>query len=180
MKYPPTRHQILNKELYLSDMIMDCFLNQSAIRGIANGHRVSCINPLYEILTRNPEEAWEFLQRTAIRHIALETLHSILIPVNTGGNHWVLTHVDIQTNTVAVYDSLRGAETLQPDDPRHKTEAFLIHHSLFAQKPWRIKNTQDFPQQENGFDCGIYVCAAALAIITKQPIQLRQYNPVPR
>ena len=36
------------------------------------------------------------------------------------------------------------------------------------------QNTQDFPQQENGFDCGIYVCTAALAIITKQPMQFNQ------
>ena len=70
-----------------------------------------------------------------------------------------------------MYDSIRGAATFQPDDPRHKTEAY---HPVFAQKQWWIKNTQDFPQQKNSFDCGIYVCAAALAIITKQPIQFNQ------
>ena len=174
MSYPPTHHQIARNELYLSDVMIDCFLNQTAIRGIANQHRVLCINPLYKVLTKSPTDAWEFLQRTAIRHIELESLHSILIPVNRGGNHWVLTHVDLQTNTIAIYDSLRGGASSRRDDPRHKIKAFLTQHHQLAQKPWRIINTQNFPQQANGYDCGVFTCAAALAIITKQPMHFNQ------
>jgi len=174
MSYPPTSSQIARNELYLSDVMIDCFLNQTAIRGIANQHRVLCINPLYKVLTKSPEDAWEFLQRTAIRHIEMESLHSILIPVNTGGNHWVLTHVDLQTNTIAIYDSLQGGASSRRDDPRHKIKAFLTQHHQLAQKPWRIINTQNFPQQGNGYDCGVFTCAAALAIITKQPMHFNQ------
>ena len=86
----------------------------------------------------------------------------------------MLTHVDLPTNTVAVYDSLRGGAGTRLDDPRHKIKAFLTHHHLFAQTPWRIINTQNFPRQANSYDCGVFTCAAALAIITKQPMQFNQ------
>ena len=41
---------------------------------------------------------------------------------------------------------------------------------------WRIKLTQNFPQQGNGYDCGLFTCAAALCIMTKRAMNFTQVD----
>ena len=126
-------------------------------------HRVLCINPLYEVLTKSPVEAWRFLNRTKIRHIDFSSIDSILIPVNmASGTHWSLAHINLRLNTIEVYD------------PQHHIEAFLNQHPYLSTKPWQIVQTPNYPQQTNGYDCGTFTCAAALAIITCKNMQFHQ------
>ena len=157
-----TREQNNAEELYLSSDMIHAFLNQTALRGLESQHRVLCINPLYEVLTKSPVEAWRFLNRTKIRRIDFSSIDSILIPVNVAsGTHWSLTHINLRLNTIEVFDSIQRSR-LRPDDPQHHIEAFVNQHPYLSTKPWRIVQTSNYPQQTNGYDCGTFTCVAAL------------------
>jgi len=72
-----------------------------------------------------------------------------------------------------VYDSIdrRGQ---RPDDPHQRIEAFLNEHPYLSTKHWLLVQTPNYPQQTNGYDCGVFTCAAALAIITCKAMQFQQ------
>ena len=80
---------------------------------------------------------------------------NLLLPVNIRGEHWVLIHVDIQHGKVRMFDSL---------DYKRSAEPFLnalceiykvnVGHEFVAEYPMCSK-------QQNGFDCGIFVCMFA-------------------
>ena len=154
----------LTGDTWLSDDIIHAFLNQTAIRGIQQGHRVLCLGPQLAITTDNPRYSWTQLHRRELKHVDITSLETILTPVNVGGDHRVLAHADLTSNTIAVYDSFhrptnRIAEGLQ---------AYLKSHPQLADRQWTIDPTRQCPVQTNGFDCGLFTCAAALCIINRQ------------
>jgi len=74
----------------------------------------------------------------------------------------VLVVVDTRARTLALYDSLpQFLKTHTNDNP-------LIH--------WTTKDTHWFPQQQNGVDCGLYTCAAALCTIARQETQFNHHH----
>jgi sentrin-specific protease 8 len=87
-----------------------------------------------------------------------DTTH-IFLPVNDcrnvevaeGGSHWSLLLVSIIDGVAFHYDSL---------SPSNMQEARIVAHriSQLLGKPLRFINLDDTPQQENGMDCGVYVC----------------------
>ena len=154
----------LTGDTWLSDDIIHAFLNQTALRGIQQGHRVLCLGPQLAITTDNPRYSWTQLHRRELKHVDITSLETILTPVNVGGDHWVLAHADLTSNTIAVYDSFHRptnhiAEGLQ---------AYLKSHPQLADRQWTIDPTRQCPVQTNGFDCGLFTCAAALCIINRQ------------
>jgi len=60
------------------------------------------------------------------------------------------------------------------DDHIHGIIRFLQAHPHLKERQWRIMTMKNFPQQGNGYDCGLFVCAAALCIMTKQIMNFSQ------
>jgi len=87
-----------------------------------------------------------------------QTTH-IFLPVNNArdlekpesGSHWSLLVVSKIDGVSFHYDSLGG-------DNRHEAEIVSHKFSQLLRKPLRFAQMHDVPQQENGSDCGIYVC----------------------
>jgi sentrin-specific protease 8 len=87
-----------------------------------------------------------------------DTTH-IFLPVNDchnvevaeGGSHWSLLLVSIVDGVAFHYDSMC---------PSNLQEAKMLsnHISQLLQRPLRFVNLDDSPQQENGSDCGVFVC----------------------
>lgn len=87
-----------------------------------------------------------------------KTTH-VFLPVNDsqnpempeGGSHWSLLLVSVIDGVAFHYDSLT---------PSNLREAKLVatRISQLLGKPLSFVNLQDCPQQENGSDCGVYVC----------------------
>jgi sentrin-specific protease 8 len=83
----------------------------------------------------------------------------IFLPVNNArdlerpesGSHWSLLVVSKIDGVSFHYDSLGG-------DNRHEAELVSKKFSQLLRKPLRFAQMHDVPQQENGSDCGIYVC----------------------
>ncbi|KAK4561146.1 hypothetical protein LTR86_005101 [Recurvomyces mirabilis] len=87
-----------------------------------------------------------------------KTTH-VFLPVNDcrradiaeGGSHWSLLLVSTIDGVAFHYDSMHGHNT---------QEAKLVAHriSQLLGKPLKFIHLEDTPQQENGMDCGVYVC----------------------
>ena len=84
-------------------------------------------------------------------HIFLPVNDCRSVDVAEGGSHWSLLLVSILDGVAFHYDSL---------SPSNFQEAKLVAYriSQLLGKPLRFINLDDSPQQENGMDCGVYVC----------------------
>ncbi|THV66687.1 cysteine proteinase, partial [Aureobasidium pullulans] len=90
---------------------------------------------------------------------SFENTTHIFLPVNDcrdvetaeGGSHWSLLLVSVVDGVAFHYDSLC---------PSNMQEAKVLSHhiSQLLQKPLKFVNLDDSPQQENGSDCGVFVC----------------------
>jgi sentrin-specific protease 8 len=87
-----------------------------------------------------------------------DTTH-IFLPINDnrnveqaeGGSHWSLLLVSTRDAVAFHYDSLGNANEAEARLVNHKL-AILLGVSL------RFTNMDDTPLQENGSDCGVFVC----------------------
>lgn len=83
----------------------------------------------------------------------------IFLPVNDcrnaeiaeGGSHWTLLLVSAVDGVAFHYDSL---------SPSNIDESKLLAHKIsqLLGKPLKFVDLKDSPQQDNGSDCGVYVC----------------------
>lgn len=82
-------------------------------------------------------------------------LRQVLTITNTfrpeGGSHWSLLLVSIIDGVAFHYDSLSPSNF-------HEAQIAKARFSQLLGKPLRFINLDDSPQQENGMDCGVYVC----------------------
>ena len=68
-----------------------------------------------------------------------------------------------------MYDSLPTfLEKYTDENPLQSIKKFLQTHPDFKDFPWTTQETQHYPKQKNGVDCGLFTCAAALCIIARQ------------
>ena len=74
------------------------------------------------------------------------------VEVAEGGSHWSLLLVSVIDGVAFHYDSLSPSNE---DEARHATRAL---GQLLGRPGLRFLNLDDSPQQENGSDCGVYVC----------------------
>jgi len=84
-------------------------------------------------------------------HIFLPVNDCRQLDVAEGGSHWSLLLVSVIDGVAFHYDSMNGGNV---------SEARLVatRISQLLGKPLNFINLEDSPQQENGMDCGVYVC----------------------
>ena len=120
---------------------MNAFFNQTAIKGIEQGHTVLCLQStdLPDIIQR-PREKWDQLLRKRLKNTDLQTVDKILIPANIRNKHWVLVVVDTRARTLALYDSLpQFLKTHTNDNPLQPIKNFLQSHPNFKDIHWTTK-----------------------------------------
>ncbi|GKT40494.1 NEDD8-specific protease 2 [Colletotrichum spaethianum] len=97
-----------------------------------------------------------------------KTTH-IFLPINDarnvaqaeGGSHWSLLLVSAIDGVAFHYDSLGGANYAEGRLATHKMAEILG-------RPLRYLNLEDSPQQENGSDCGVFVCILMRHLLVKR------------
>ncbi|ESZ96274.1 Ulp1 protease family protein [Sclerotinia borealis F-4128] len=105
--------------------------------------------------------------RTALPNFT-RTTH-IFLPVNDnrnlteaeGGSHWSLLLISVIDGVAFHYDSLSGSNVQEGILTTRKM-------SVLLNRPLSFLNLQDTPQQENGSDCGIYVCVIMRHLLLKR------------
>lgn len=116
-----------------------------------------------------------------IGNINLYEFDLILIPVfkeypkkhpkDESKGHWLLFIIYTKEKTIKCYDSING---------RHENalNAFKQYLNTIENVEWNLKNETNIPQQENGFDCGVFVCQYAEFISRNQPITFSQKDMI--
>lgn len=103
----------------------------------------------------------------------------IFLPVNdcedptrpSGGNHWSLLLVSLVDGVAFSYDSLANS---------NNAYAYRISQqlSLLLNLPLKFIALQDTPQQDNGSDCGVYVCLILRHLLLKRLLMVRTNEKV--
>ncbi|KAI9683316.1 MAG: hypothetical protein M1829_005386 [Trizodia sp. TS-e1964] len=93
----------------------------------------------------------------------------IFLPINDcrnveeaeGGSHWSLLLVSVLDGVSFHYDSLSDMNF---------SEAKLVSNriSMLLNRPLRFNNLVDSPQQDNGSDCGVFVCIQMRHLLLKR------------
>lgn len=93
----------------------------------------------------------------------------IFLPINDnadvthaeGGSHWSLLVVSVIDGVSFHYDSLSPSNDREARNTSHKLERLLG-------KTLRFIHMDDAPQQENGSDCGVFVCVLMKHLLLKR------------
>ncbi|OBT77851.1 hypothetical protein VF21_03283 [Pseudogymnoascus sp. 05NY08] len=112
--------------------------------------------------TPNPHTLREALPDfTRTTHIFLPINDARNVSVAEGGSHWSLLLVSIIDGVAFHYDSMSPSNYNDAANATHKL-------STLIGKPLRFMNLDDSPQQENGSDCGVYVCIQMRHLLLKR------------
>jgi Ulp1 family protease len=90
-------------------------------------------------------------------------LDDVLIPLNIGGQHWILLRIRIRDETIEVYDSIVQAQSYYENKKEiRRVKQYLVHHGK-AKECWKIiiKTSE---QQNDGCSCGVFVLLNAKAL----------------
>lgn len=100
-------------------------------------------------LTKNENMINRYLKKKAINRT-----HSLIMPVNHS-NHWYFACFDPVALTLTVYDSLRKRPEAYLDNAIFKNA--LKFGRLLYEADLQLLVSEDYPQQNNGFDCGVFM-----------------------
>jgi len=113
--------------------------------------------------------AYKDVRRWTVRaKVDIFALDYVVIPLHIGRNHWALCLIDMKAKGFRYLDSMSCR-------PHPNLEEFLQkyledEHKDKKRKPfeeagdWRILPIEEpVPQQENGYDCGVFMCSCAEA-----------------
>ncbi|KAG8913284.1 Smt3-specific protease, partial [Tulasnella sp. 417] len=84
----------------------------------------------------------------------------ILVPINLGNAHWTCAAINMKKKRVEYYDSM-GSQ--RPKVYQILRDYLEKEHKAKKSKPFNFDGWQDYwseetPQQENGYDCGMFIC----------------------
>ncbi|VUC33040.1 unnamed protein product [Clonostachys rosea] len=96
-----------------------------------------------------------------VTHIFLPINDNRNVSLAEGGSHWSLLLVSALDGVAFHYDSLGGANYSEARLATRKMSEILG-------RPLRFVNLEDCPQQENGSDCGVFVCLLMRHLLVKR------------
>lgn len=101
-------------------------------------------------LAKNENMINRFLKKNGI-----DRSHFTIMPINCNNNHWIFACFHPQRHTLTVYDSLRKSAEHYLSNPIFKNA--LKFAQWFYQAEFRLVVSEDYPQQDNGYDCGVFM-----------------------
>ena len=106
-------------------------------------------------------------------HEDLTGMEMLLVPIHKA-NHWSLVVIDIRKAVLYYYDSIQGNRR-RSNAPR-VMKKFVEHYSRMKGKSLnlKVKIIDNAPLQENGYDCGVFVCQNAEKIARDALVSTRQ------
>ena len=87
------------------------------------------------------------------------------------GSHWSLLLVSIVDGVAFHYDSMPPGNISDGQKATHKLSQLL-------NKPLKFLNLRDSPEQDNGSDCGVFVCLNMRHLLLKRLLQVRAEEKV--
>merc|ERR1739842_125214 len=88
--------------------------------------------------------------------------------------HWILVAVETSTKTVNYFDSLERERIFSPG-PRVVKRFMEKHYKDRGETvTFKMKRRKDAPLQENGYDCGVFLCQYAERIARRSTLNFSQ------
>ena len=117
---------------------------------------------------------WTREERDAEQGRPLFTYEDILVPLNLDNNHWYLVRSKLSERVLELYDSLSPVLTEGRRSACAKIIDYLVSKEAWEtgeeeevlRQKWKVKVVHGLPRQENSFDCGVFTCAYAQALLT--------------
>lgn len=179
----------LRPSKWLNDNIIDYYFNM-----------ISDQNPKYyswtsHFYTTLKQKGYQGVKRWAKRRkLNVFEKSLVFIPINISSTHWALATVDNKAKTIAYYDSLNSVSSNQQleDDsndeiyqPRFTGLELIKTYMKGEAERLELANSVDVdeyqllpnikvPQQQNGFDCGVFTCICAYYLSTGRPLTYSQ------
>jgi sentrin-specific protease 1 len=111
----------------------------------------------------------------------LWNLSNIVFPINVTDQHWMMVVASMEEKRIRFYDSMGSTSSYKK---------YVHWVKLYLQEEYKDKHRQDLtgwpdgkycqtPTQENGYDCGVFVCAFTEHILFDKPIEFTQKD-IPR
>ena len=106
-------------------------------------------------------------------------LHTLVIPICEGESHWTLIAVFCQEKKIQYYDSCKGNGKVYVDAVYRYLGDEWIRRGYGGKledhnegKEWTLNyvSPSKYPKQQNGYDCGVYVCCAVDLLRCKEPM----------
>ncbi|GEQ72414.1 hypothetical protein JCM33374_g6101 [Metschnikowia sp. JCM 33374] len=98
----------------------------------------------------------------------------VIVPINIMGTHWALAVVDNQAKSIGYYDSLSSRGNIRALESLNE---YMLKESERLQVPsisYTLHPNMKTPQQQNGFDCGVFTCTVAKYISERLPLSFGQ------
>lgn len=89
-------------------------------------------------------------------------MEKIFIPINKGGNHWVLVHINPQTKIIEYFDSFHNS----PGPVEGHMRNWLRNElgDAYVDSEWTLTQKEG-PEQRNASDCGVFATTTAKMIV---------------
>jgi hypothetical protein len=182
----------LSPETWLNSAVIDDYFEYSiAVKNAEhNCELFHCFNSSFMEILYLQKKKYDY---DAVKHFKvnkkskirydLNKHNYIFIPVNISNLHWILIFIDTIKSTIWYCDSYLKimetelAETLMASVEKYlnEEESQNVNEDINkSKKMYNCKILRNYPQQTNGYDCGVYVCIFAKLLMKN----LTKYTPI--
>lgn len=179
--------QCLKPKMWLNDQVIDFYMemlnerDQQLVAVQAKLRKTYCMPCTFmaKLLEGNIYDYQKVIRW--IRNINIFELDKVIIPTNVGKSHWALIVVDIESRKIIWLDSFflfgkrtelnqytLGVKRWLEDQRKAKHSA-----TIQAEQRWDIVCFKNVPQQNDGYNCGVFMLANALLMIDNRFHQVK-------
>ncbi|WP_419241167.1 Ulp1 family isopeptidase [Cardinium endosymbiont of Nabis limbatus] len=168
---------LLEGKKWLNDSIINAYLHMVVKRSEEKENqllpKVHYFNSFFFKLLSSPA-GYEKVKRWT-ENIDIFDYDLLLIPIHLG-YHWCLAVVDFGKKAINYYDSLGKSNK----DCLNKLLDYLVKEiadkkqGQLNKAEWRLECLEGIPQQQNGYDCGVFVCQFANHVALGAPLNFTQ------
>jgi Ulp1 family protease len=150
-----------------------------------------CSTLFFEVLTspkyEGDESTYNYKRVSKwTKKIDLLSMDKIIVPIHVAGSHWTVACINIRDRQFEYYDSLialcghkeYGQYVLDRLCRYLEDEAKDKQQSTLHANRWRrfVYNEKEIPQQDNSYDCGVFVCLFARNIAQDKRMNFSQVD----
>jgi hypothetical protein len=164
---------------WLNDEVVNFYmqlLNERSQQSSNNGKQPKCylFNSFFYTLLSNGGYNYSRVQKWT-RKIDIFTLDKVFVPVHLG-NHWCLAVINFADKRFEYYDSLGGENPKCLERLRRyvKDEYRTKHKGEYDLSEWQDYTPLNIPHQQNGYDCGVFMCKFADYLSRGKPFDFSQ------
>ena len=170
----------LSGSIWLGDEIINFWMNMLNDLVVSSSCKIVVCNTWYYTMISDGRRDYKHVMNWfKTQNVYVFAVEYLLIPVHTNGNHWMLALVIVKDKQILCFDSLGGDSSEVFDNIFH----YLHNQYMINEDPFKTKAYPEWsfhemvcPQQDNGNDCGVYLCIFAF-LLTVNMQRFNDYSP---